>query len=269
MPDLNMIRSVQPDDLETITRLTPPGWTDLRPVFDRYLQNPQVEAVKFCEGEQLCGVGASIRMERTAWLAHIVVDAQFRGRGIAGSIVEYLCDRLERSGVETVSLLATDLGEPVYVRCGFRTVGHYAFLTLPQAFRVEQMPLRAYAPQDLEAVLDFDLRYAGENRASLLLPHLSSAMLAFEGSTLRGYYLPELGEGHVVADSHEAALSLLSLRSHKSLTCGVPVANEYVLDALIRQGAQVEEKYIARMERGMPLHWNAYWCCARIAGKLG
>lgn len=257
------------DDLDAITLLTPPDWANMGQVFAKYLQNAWTKTIKLEVGGKIAGVGASIQMENSAWLAHIVVDSQFRRQGIGSRIVDALCKELEESGIRTISLLATDLGEPVYLRSGFRTVGSYEFLTLPEAFEEVNCLVRPFAEEDLHAVLDLDLDYSGEHRGWHLKPHLSSTILAFEADELKGYYAPGWGEGHIVAKSPSAAISLLSIRSQEKLTFCIPTENEAVRQMLLDKGAKSEEKYIVRMERGEALQWKAGWCCARIAGKLG
>ncbi len=66
-------------------------------------------------------------MGNTAWLAHIIVDPEYRKRGIGSLIVCQLLDFLKNSGCETVSLIATELGYSVYKKAGFVEQTEYAF----------------------------------------------------------------------------------------------------------------------------------------------
>ena len=55
----------------------------------------------------------------------IATDANYRGRGIATALTRESLRLARESGRRIVTLQASSLGEPVYKRIGFETVGHY------------------------------------------------------------------------------------------------------------------------------------------------
>ena len=75
---------------------------------------------------RIVGIGASIHFDHTAWIAHIIVDNHFRNRGIGYQIVCELLAGIKKDSIETCSLVATALGQPVYKKAGFRVVSEYS-----------------------------------------------------------------------------------------------------------------------------------------------
>ena len=68
-----------------------------------------------------------IIFQKSSWLAHIIVDPDYRSRGIGYRIVEQLLLQVSKHSPETCLLAATDIGKPVYLKAGFRDVGEYTF----------------------------------------------------------------------------------------------------------------------------------------------
>lgn len=59
--------------------------------------------------------------EMTPWLAAVYVDPPFRGRGLAGLMVEHACARLAADGADAV-FLYTAHQQNMYRRLGFRPI---------------------------------------------------------------------------------------------------------------------------------------------------
>jgi GNAT superfamily N-acetyltransferase len=59
----------------------------------------------------MVGTETTILHKATAWLAHIIVDPDFRNRGIRTKIVNVLMDRLKNRGCLTIFIVATKLGD--------------------------------------------------------------------------------------------------------------------------------------------------------------
>ena len=115
-------------DLDQLAPLQPQGWSDIKPALQFYLANPFCHAVKIGTSKRVTGIGSGIVFGRTAWLAHIIVDPEFRGKGLAHKIVSHLLEKLTALQCESVSLIATDMGYPVYEKAGFKKQTDYVFL---------------------------------------------------------------------------------------------------------------------------------------------
>ena len=65
-------------DLDEIRSLQPEGWPDIVTEFTYYIRKDFCHPLKVTLDERIIGVGASIQFENTCWLAHIIVDKDFR-----------------------------------------------------------------------------------------------------------------------------------------------------------------------------------------------
>src|SRR5207253_338766 len=59
------------------------------------------------------------RYGRAGWVGMVLVDPEFRRRGVATALMGAALDHLRRRGVTTVKLDATPAGRSVYERLGF------------------------------------------------------------------------------------------------------------------------------------------------------
>ena len=116
-------------DIPYILPLQPDGWPDLRTEFKFYTKNDFCHPVKVVDRARVIGIGVLIVFERTGWLAHIIVDSEKRNRGIGRFIVHRLLDMAKEKKCRSVSLIATDLGYPVYLKAGFVEQTRYLFFS--------------------------------------------------------------------------------------------------------------------------------------------
>ena len=54
-----------------------------------------------------------------AWIAMMLVDEAFRGRGIGRALMDRALEHVDSRGIPTVRLDATPLGQPLYEKLGF------------------------------------------------------------------------------------------------------------------------------------------------------
>jgi N-acetylglutamate synthase-like GNAT family acetyltransferase len=112
-------------DLEQIGDLQPEGWRDIKEEFLRYVKNDFCNPVKVSLDNKIIGLGTSILFRNTAWMAHVIVGKEYRNQGIGSQIIDNLLTDLKSKSIESVLLIATELGEPVYKKAGFRPVTDY------------------------------------------------------------------------------------------------------------------------------------------------
>jgi len=65
------------------------------------------------------------QFDSVAWIAMVLVDDGFRGRGIAKALLQRALQFVEERGIATARLDATSLGQPLYEKLGF--VPQYSF----------------------------------------------------------------------------------------------------------------------------------------------
>ena len=256
-------------DLSEISALRPEGWGDITPWFSYYLAHPFFSPFKAVEGGRIAGTGVVIFFGKSAWLAHIIVRPDLRGRGLGSAIVWYCLEVAAARGVLTVSLVATELGFPVYIKAGFRTVCEYTFFS-----RSEPAPFGGdphIVPFDgrfRKELLALDRNASGEDRACVLEEHLNAASVYVDGGTLRGFYLPALGEGLVVADSAQAGEALLRLRTREKNGAVIPSGNAFAASVLASLGFAPSGKG-TRMVIGESLEFRPEMLFGRTGGNMG
>jgi len=89
-----------------------------RATIERSLANSRAYGVYLPSGEQVALARACTDLASFAWLADVVVDASWRGRGIGGWLVESVVEHLAGLGVPRLVLTTRD-AHGVYERIGF------------------------------------------------------------------------------------------------------------------------------------------------------
>lgn len=255
-------------DLQYIPELQPEGWSDILPHIMFYVSSAFCSPVKVTADGTIVGIGTTIVHGRTAWLAHIIVHRDYRNRGIGQFITQHLIDSLHETPCETVLLIATTLGEPVYKKIGFQKETEYIFLRDGAISPETPSGVVLFSDRYVREMLDLDRKISGEDRQELLIPHIASAHLFVNDGSLLGYYLPDLGDGLVIAGTPEAGLALLIRRSMREKKFVLPLENTAGIEFLFRHGYQ-EYSRGARMWLGKKLVWHAEMLYNRIGGNLG
>jgi GNAT superfamily N-acetyltransferase len=114
-------------DIDKISHLQPEGWPEITHAFQFYCNHDFCNPVKMTIDNEIVGIGNSILFDKTAWLAHIIVNSDHRNRGIGYKIVDSLIEDIKTRGIETSLLIATELGEPVYIKAGFHKISDYRY----------------------------------------------------------------------------------------------------------------------------------------------
>jgi GNAT superfamily N-acetyltransferase len=265
------IESITGNDLENLSHLQPEGWSDIVPDIAFYVISDFCNPIKMVVEESIAGIGASIQFNRTAWLAHIIVDPAFRNRGIGYRIVEKLLEDLKQTGTETCLLTATELGQPVYVRAGFRNVAEYVFLNRERPW--EEVPVSPYIVDFREEyrndIYEMDLQATGEHREPLLSPFLKDARIYVRNNTMLGYLIPGLREGLIIAENDEAGCALMNVKFAIADKAALPADNKTGVDFLLKRGFADSGKKGTRMILGKDIPWKPEMIYSRIGGNMG
>jgi len=262
--------TVTPADLDEIRSLQPEDWSDIIPEFEFYIQSSFCCPIKTRINGKIVGLGASIAFKNTGWIAHIIVDGEYRNKGFGTQIVNKLLDILKRDSVETCSLIATELGKPVYLKAGFRIAAEYSFFKREKRwidFPVYENII-SFKEDHRALIYELDQLISGEKREPLLKDYLSNAEVYAENNKVIGFYLPDLKEGLIYADSDKAGLELMKLKYAKVDKAVLPSDNIAGIDFL-RQNGFTETRKGTRMILGKELEWNPQKIFGRIGGNLG
>lgn len=218
----------------------------------------------------MVGIGTTIIHHDVAWLAHIIVHKEHRKKGIGKLITETLVDSLRSKECETIYLLATDLGAPVYEKVGFETETEYLFfkdIKINNGLTVAA-GITPYHEKFKEQITTIDKKTSGEERMFHLEDHLQNGFVCLEGGIVNGFYLPTFGDGLVLATNSSAGLALLKfhLRSNEKLV--FPKNNLAATNYLYEKGYK-ETVTGKRMRLGKERAVNFKNIYNRIGGNLG
>jgi GNAT superfamily N-acetyltransferase len=185
-----------------------------------------------------------------AWIAMVLTDPKFRGRGLASTLMRHAIDLLQSRGVMTIRLDATPLGRPVYERLGFTVdyeLSRWKREALSAAaFDVLKCPgVRQASPEDLGAIVELDRQTVGCDRsmflAALLAESPAGAFITDGTPRPAGFALRRLGSdatqlGPIVASDPKLGGLLLSTAIAEAgmtaLCCDAPRENSAAEDSL-------------------------------------
>jgi GNAT superfamily N-acetyltransferase len=163
------IQELKLKDINSLEDLQPAGWEGIKPFFDFYVKSDFCFPVKIAIDNKIVGIGSTIVHGDIGWLAHIIVQQDYRNKGIGQLITQTLINSLGTMKCQTIYLIATDLGAPLYKKNGFKTETDYLF------FKDLHFPNRAI-PENIELctkdmvdrIAYLDKKVSGENR----MPHI-------------------------------------------------------------------------------------------------
>ncbi|GAA3957832.1 GNAT family N-acetyltransferase [Mucilaginibacter dorajii] len=262
---------VQPfndNDVNLLVDLQPDGWPDITPSFRFYKVSSFCFPIKIIIDGKIAGIGATIIHHKIAWLGHIIVHPEHRGKGIGGYITKKLIDIANQHDCETINLVATDLGAPVYEKAGFTTETEYFFfkdIHIASALSPLVIP---YKKEFREQIAEIDYLTSQEDRVFLFEEHLTGGLVYFNNNMVEGFYLPTLGEGLIIANTRAAGIELLKVHFNANDKVAFPKDNLYATTFLHENGykeIRTAKRMILGKKRNVILS-NIY---NRIAGNIG
>jgi hypothetical protein len=263
--------SVTGADLPRLGSLQPEGWPDIITEFGYYLKKEFCHPVKVISGNTIIGLGVCIYFKTTCWLAHIIVDESHRNRGLGFQITEKLLDDRPSGSTDTFLLIATELGFPVYKKAGFRIVTEYKYLRRDRPWKDLNISpcIIPYETGYYSEIMALDHQITGEDRRHLLADHMQHSYLFIENHSVRGFYLPELGEGPILSDSVHAGIELMKKKYATVDKAVLPSENKEGIEFLLDNGFELSSTRGTRMIRGKDIDWNPQKIFSRIGGNFG
>jgi len=258
------------NDLPEIRTLQPVVWGDIIPDMEFYLHYPFCNPIKVTVNGQIVGIGTIITFEHTAWLAHIIVGTSFRNKGFGGELVKYLLETVRQKSIDTILLIATEPGKPVYLKAGFNIVCEYLFFerVKPWINSLVSENVVPFHEEYRSELYELDKKMSGENRIPLLTDYLRSSVVYVDHGTVLGYYIPDLKEGLIVADTEQAGHELMKLKYATVDKAVIPSVNLAGCEFLLQHGF-VQKKTGTRMVYGKNTEWKPSMLFSRIGGNLG
>jgi hypothetical protein len=213
-----VIRELTGDDVQSAFTLSSTAGWNQRPEDWRTLLGlaPHGSFTAIVDG-RLVGTAIGINYRAFGWIAMMLVDPAYRGRGLGGRLLEAAMQAVPSN--LPIRLDATPLGRPLYERYGFveetaltRMVAHTA-----GGFRAAERA-DALGPADLGQILDEDARVFGADRRSVFdwsLTDAPYARIVRDGDRVAGYSFGRRGRlfdqvGPVIARNDDIARTLVS-----------------------------------------------------------
>ena len=97
------------------------GWNQVEADWRRFFElGPEGMFLAECDGCPCATASTVVYGGSLAWIGMMVVHPRFRRRGVARAMMRHCVAFLERQGMRTIKLDATDTGLPLYLEMGFQ-----------------------------------------------------------------------------------------------------------------------------------------------------
>ena len=199
------------------------------------------------------------------------MNPEYRNRGIGYKIVELLLKDIKTRGIETTLLIASSLGEPIYTKAGFRKVSDYHYFTRDHSQEAKQFSdnIQPYKNDFYKDIIRLDTSISGENRERLLINYLHKSYVFVCNNVINGFYVPDLGEGPVFAETVEAGRELMRYKYSTVDKATIPGENQTGIEFLKEIGFVENNIKGKRMMLGKDIAWKPEMVYSRIGGNLG
>ena len=253
-----MIKTIKKSEINGLNHLPPEEWQiDYEAFLKDFIDEDFFHAFIQIQDNKVIGTGNILLKGKIGWLGNIIVDKSCRGKGLGYQMTKFLVEFLDKKGCETQLLIATELGESVYKKLGFRKLTEYQSFdsTVDNDFNLSDS-IKKLELSDLEKVCKLDLETNMEVRAHLIDKFYNNGFGFFnDDNELLGFYLPEFGRGLVISKDKQAGIELLKLKhSTKGKRTLLPIENQIGIQLLEKMGLNKGEES-SRMVLGKVNKW--------------
>lgn len=166
------IRKLLSEDIESAMRLVlAEGWNQTEKDWQLLIGNPLNYCIVAEFDGNFVGTATAINYSnRIAWIGMVLVNKEYRGRGISKILLSTIFDKLK--SCKSIKLDATPAGQPVYEKLGFEN--EYLISRLvKKTFESLQFPDFGIIPQkilekDIPSIIEFDKQSFGSDRTQLI-----------------------------------------------------------------------------------------------------
>jgi GNAT superfamily N-acetyltransferase len=240
------------------------GWNQTEIDWNRFLDGSAEGCFVMEDDGKVVGTAATMSyQDRFAWISMVLVDPDYRNRGIGSKLLERAVQYLDRSRIPTLKLDATPLGKPLYEKMGFSCEYEIERWILQRTARQEPAIGETSLPAErLPGIFTLDSEVFGADRSALLrslherAPDLTVTVA--RGAQLEGYAFGRRGRfadhlGPWMAGDPETAGRLLGefLRrsSREAILVDAMKSNRVAGEILLQDGFAVARP-LTRMYRG-------------------
>lgn len=175
------LRVMTEHDIPAGLRLnTVAGWNQTAADWRRFLDNSPNGCFVMEHHTEVVGTATTISYEnRFAWIGMVLVDPEYRKRGIGTQLLKKTVEYLDQYHVPTMKLDATPQGKPLYEKLGFVTEFEIERLILKRPSKaVSTAPASACSSvgeAEMEQIVRMDREVFGADRSFLLRSLFSEA----------------------------------------------------------------------------------------------
>jgi ribosomal protein S18 acetylase RimI-like enzyme len=249
-----LIRPATPTDLDAALRV-------IGDAFGIVVQPPTVHTTVAADADghflvaerdgAIVGTGASVGFGRNGWLGGIAVRPEARGERLGQRLTEAAIDALGPR--DSVLLLASVAGRPIYERLGFEVEERYVAFWAPPDAAPAPNGLRRLTAADRDAVLALDEWVTGEPRTLAVDVGLEGALATPDLSAVA--LKPPWPALPILARDPAAGEALLRALIAPGLRLAVPESNVAAVETLRALGC-TDGPHVVRMRRGAPVPWR-------------
>jgi GNAT superfamily N-acetyltransferase len=283
------IRTLAHDDIPFAMKLKDQaGWNQTETDWQRFVDmQPDGCFVAEWDG-QTVGTTVTCVFRSVAWIAMVLVDPEFRGRGIGKALMSHALNFLDAQGVSCVRLDATALGKPLYEKLGFVVeyeLSRYEGFPkpgVPTGLKLTPAPARSVQADSKEwaHLIQLDRDITGADRSKFLSRLFSEAPEA-----IRVVRWPTQGIGFLASragtrarqigpclGTPDAGMTLMRdaacLYADTRVYIDIPMQNQLATDTAKEMGLTVQRQLV-RMRRGRPLAERTDYIWASSGPELG
>ncbi len=261
-------RYIQQRDIESVSLLPPVDWNfDFRKYWLQHKGHSYFHCLVATDGTRVTGMGCATINGDTAWLGLIIVHPEYRRMGIGRMITQRLIEIAEEKDCNAIVLIATSSGEKLYTTLGFEQSHVYKFYRGPVLSPVMDPAIRPLSDEDIPDVMTIDHIASGEHRRILLKNFLKGYVFE-EAGKVKGYFLPEFGEGLIVALDHDTGIRLARLKLSMHGKIVVPEGN-HPMHEWIKKFSVEQHLSAPRMFLKKDVAFKPEMILARGAGYFG
>ena len=208
---------------------------------------------------------------RLGWVGMVLTHLEYQRRGFARALLERVLQTADAAGIETLKLDATEQGQPLYQRLGFRTEQPVERWWRPGALPATE---QNNGGGITDCALALDVKAFGANRSALLgalasRSHVSPSECGF------AFLRPGLRSDHVgpcvardAGDARGLVSTCIAGASEGGCLWDLLPRNSAATD-LARDLGFVRQRELVRMVRGAPCSGCDAWIWAAAGFELG
>ena len=260
------------------------GWNQTEADWTRFLDSSPSGCFVMEDDGKIVGTSATIPYEhRFAWIGMVLVDPDYRKRGVGTALLQHAIEYLDGSSIPTLKLDATPAGKPLYEKLGFVTEYEIDRWILKRSVTEQATDLGAsLSSAELRQILEFDRNIFGADRSKLLsslAEHAPELSLSIRNAgALNGYAFGRHGLfadhfGPWMAQGAQTARSLLSeflQRSPRETIIVDALKSNRIATGLLREYGFSPARLLTRMYRGPnAFPGNSECLCAILGPEFG